>query len=191
MKLLLIIIAILSPLTLIAQKYPTKDWQISTAVLAAPELERENATVIGYDKGGELTVIRQGANDLICLADDPSRKGFSVACYHESLEPFMARGRELKKQGKSSEEIFNIREEEAKAGTLEMPKHALLNVLTGQVNETTKQVEKTHLRYVYYIPFATFESTVLPLALISPGAPWIVDLGTHRVHIMITPPKGK
>jgi hypothetical protein len=168
---LFIIIAILYPLTLLAQEYPTKDWQISTAIMAVPELEHENATVIGCEKGRELTGIRQGANDLICLADDPSGKRFSIACYHESLEPFMSRGRELKKQGKSSEEIFNIREEEAKAGTLEMPKHALLNVLIGQVNEATKQVEKTHLRYVYYIPFATFESTGLPLALISPGAP--------------------
>ena len=191
MKILFIVTAILSPLSLFAQKYPPKDWQIATATLAAPELERENATVIGYDSGGELTVIRQGTNDLICLADDPSRKGFSAACYHKSLEPFMARGRELKKQGKSAEEIFNIREEEAKAGTLEMPEHALLNVLTGQVNEATKEVEKTHLRYVYYIPFATSETTGLPLAPISPGAPWIMNPGTHRAHIMITPPKDK
>jgi hypothetical protein len=191
MKSLLIVTAILSPLSLFAQKYPPKDWQIATATLAAPELERENATVIGYDSGGELTVIRQGTNDLICLADDPSRKGFSAACYHKSLEPFMARGRELKKQGKSAEEIFNIREEEAKAGTLEMPEHALLNVLTGQVNEATKEVEKTHLRYVYYIPFATSETTGLPLSPISPGAPWIMNPGTHRAHIMITPPKDK
>ncbi len=191
MKLLLIVTAILSPLSLFAQKYPPKNWQIATATLAAPELERENATVIGYDGDGELTIIRQGTNDLICLADDPSRKGFSAACYHKSLEPFMARGRELKKQGKSSEEIFNIREEEAKAGTLEMPEHALLSVLTGQVNETTQEVEKTHLRYVYYIPFATSETTGLPLAPISPGAPWIMNPGTHRAHIMITPPKDK
>ena len=90
MKLLLIIIAILSHLTLLAQKYLTKDWQISTAIMAAPELERENATVIGCEKGGELTGIRQGANDLICLADDPNGKRFSIACYHESLEPFLS-----------------------------------------------------------------------------------------------------
>lgn len=191
MKFLLIVFAVLTPLSLTAQKYPPKDWQIATATLAAPELDRENATVLGYESDGKLTVIRQGSNDLICLADDPSRKGFSVACYHKSLEPFMARGRELKTEGKSAEEIFNIREEEAKAGTLEMPEHALLNVLTGQVNETTKEVEKTHLRYVYYIPFATSESTGLPLAPISPGAPWIMNPGTHRAHIMITPPKDK
>ena len=65
--------------------------------MAVPELEHENATVIGCEKGGELTGIRQGANDLICLADDTSGKRISIACYHESLEPFMSRGRELKK----------------------------------------------------------------------------------------------
>ncbi len=103
----------------------------------------------------------------------------------------MALGRELKEQGKSTEEIFSICEEEAKAGTLEMPKNALLNVLMGQVNKTTKEVEKTNLRYVYYIPVATSESTGLPLAPIYLGAPWIMNPSTHRGHIMITPPKGR
>tara|TARA_B100000963_G_C22342644_1_gene543662 strand:+ start:75 stop:491 length:417 start_codon:yes stop_codon:yes gene_type:complete len=138
-----------------------------------------------------LTVIWQGANDFNCLADDPSREGFSVACYHKTLELFMARGRELRKQGKSTEEIFSIREEEAKAGTLKTPQNALLNVPTGQVNKTTKEVEKTNLRYVYYIPVATSKSTGLPLAPIYPGAPWIMNPSTHRGHIMITPPKGR
>jgi len=142
-------------------------------------------------KGSKLTVIRQVANDFNCLADDPSREGFSVACYQKTLELFMALGRELKEQGKSTEEIFSICEEEAKAGTLEMPKNALLNVLMGQVNKTTKEVEKTNLRYVYYIPVATSESTGLPLAPIYLGAPWIMNPSTHRGHIMITPPKGR
>lgn len=159
--------------------------------MSAPEHERENATVLGYESDGQLTIIRQGSNDLLCLADDPARKGFSVACYHESLEPFMARGRQLKKEGKSTEEIFAIRENEAKAGVLEMPDKALLYVMTGQVNETTNEVEKTHLRYVFYIPFATAESTGLPLAPVMPGGPWIMNPGTHRAHVMITPPKDK
>jgi hypothetical protein len=136
-------------------------------------------------------VLREGSNDLICLADDPARKGFSVACYHNSLEPLMVRGRELKAEGKSAKEIFQIREDEAKSGQLEMPEKALLYVLTGQVNEETKAIEKTHLRYVFYIPFATAESTGLPLAPSGPGGPWIMNPGTHRAHIMITPPKNK
>ncbi len=174
-----------------AQTYPSSEWQIATATLSAPEHERDGATVYGYSSEGELTTLREGTNDLICLADDPARRGFSVACYHKSLEPFMARGRELKEAGKSADEIFEIREEEAKSGDLEMPERALLYVLTGQVNETTQEVENTHLRYVFYIPFATAESTGLPLAPPGQGGPWIMNPGTHRAHIMITPPKNK
>jgi hypothetical protein len=191
MKAWFFIIPLLASLSLVAQNYPPKEWQIETAVLAAPEHERDNATVLGYASDGELAILRQGSNDLICLADDPARKGFSVACYHESLEPFMARGRALRKEGKNNKDIFQIREDEVKAGKLEMPDRALLSVTTGEVNEDTKEVENVFTRWVFYIPFATAETTGLPPAPAGPGAPWIMDAGTHRAHIMITPPKNK
>jgi hypothetical protein len=174
-----------------AQNYPSEDWQIATAVLAAPEHEHAKSTVLGYKSDGTFAVLREGTNDLICLADDPARKGFSVACYHDSLESFMSRGRELKKEGKKTKEIFQIREDEVRSGKLSMPERALLNVMTGEVNNETKEIENTFLRWVFYIPFATPESTGLPLAAVVPGAPWIMDAGTHRAHIMITPPKNK
>lgn len=170
-------------------KVPSVYWQITTAVLAAPQLHRDQATVLGYKPDGTLTVLRAGSNDYICLADDPAKKKFSAACYHKSLEPFMARGRALKKEGKTEEEIFNIREEEAKSGQLAMPNKALLAVLNGEINPDTEEIEKQHLRYVFYIPFETSETTGLPLAPASPGGPWIMNPGTHRAHIMITPPK--
>lgn len=191
MRFYISLIALTATVASFAQNYPSEDWQIATAVLAAPEHERENSTVMGYKSDGALAVLRKGTNDLICLADDPARKGFSVACYHNGLESFMARGRELKKEGKKTKEVFQIREDEVKSGKLSMPERALLNVMTGQVNEETKEIENTHLRWVFYIPFATPESTGLPLAAVAPGAPWIMDAGTHRAHIMITPPKNK
>jgi len=46
---------------------------------------------------------------------------------------------------------------------------------------------KGKLRYVIYIPFATPESTGLPLSPEIPGGPWIMDSGTHRAHIMLNP----
>ena len=188
----LALITLFSTATTIAETvYPSESWQIKTAVLAAPELDRDQATVLGFKSDGTLAVLRQGSNDLICLADDPAKKGFSAACYHKTLEPFMARGRKLRLEGKSEVEINQIREDEAKSGKLEMPKQALLSVLTGEVNEATMELEKTHLRYVFYIPFATAETTGLPLAPTTPGGPWIMNPGTHRAHIMITPPKEK
>jgi hypothetical protein len=46
---------------------------------------------------------------------------------------------------------------------------------------------KGTLRYVIYIPFATSESTGLPLKPEIPGGPWLMDAGTHRAHIMLNP----
>jgi hypothetical protein len=105
----------------------------------------------------------------------------------------MARGRELKKEGKSSQEIFDAREQEAKSGKLMMPKMpATLYVYSAgdeDFNVSTGDVQNGYLRYVIYIPYATAESTGLPLKPEFPGQPWIMNPGTHRAHIMINPPK--
>lgn len=171
---------------------PNKEAQLAMAVQAAPEDKREGATVYGYDANGELVLLKEGTNELICLADNPNSKGLNIACYHRDLEPFMARGRALKTEGKSSAEIFNIREEEAKNGKLKMPENpATLHVLSGpdgKYNAEAMRVENANYRYVVYIPFATSESTGLPIRPMVPGGPWIMDPGTHRAHIMISPP---
>ena len=176
-----------------AQRIPDKAVQIKTAVLAAPEDFRKDAKVYGYDASGEWTVLREGSNELICIADDPKAEGFSVSCYHEDLEPFMERGRVLKKEGRNFKQIFDTREEEAKSGDLKMPDApAALYVLTAEkadFDASQGKVDNTYLRYVVYIPWATEESTGLALKPDVPGMPWIMDPGTHRAHIMISPPK--
>ncbi len=164
------------------------EWQIKTAVLAAPPAERDACTVLGYANGAVVT-LRQGTNSYICLADDPKQKGFSVACYHKDLEPFMARGRALARDGKNAKEVFKVREEEVKAGKLPMPDKGMLNVTTGKVDEATGEVTDLYTRYVIYIPYATPQTTGIPLVPVTEGAPWMMDAGTHRAHIMINPPK--
>lgn len=168
---------------------------IATALMAAPEKSREACTVIGYNMAGEFVTLKEGTNEFICLADDPNKDGFSAACYHKSLEPFMARGRELKAEGKSHSEIFNIREEEVKTGKLVMGKAgSTLHIYYGanaQYNPETTKVDGAQYRYVVYMPYATAASTGLPEAPIAPNHPWIMDPGTHRAHIMISPLKGE
>lgn len=168
---------------------PGVDRQIALAVLAAPEEEREACTVLGYDESGEIITLREGTNGLICLADDPASAGFSVACYKAELEPYMRRGRELRKQGLDFQAVFDIREKEVVDGLLPMPDRSILTVLTGELNDGTGELENPYMRYVIYIPFATPESTGIPLKPSSPGGPWIMNPGTHRAHIMINPPK--
>ena len=170
----------------------SKEIQIAGALMAAPEALREGAAVLGYDKKGKLKEIKKGTNNMICVADDPSKEGFNAAAYHKDLEPFMARGRELRAEGKSNEEVFKIREEEVKSGKLKIPNNTTLHILSGKdayYDEEKKEVVNGSYRWVVYIPYATAESTGLPLAAPGPGAPWLMDPGTHRAHIMITPPR--
>ena len=166
--------------------------QIKTAVLAAPADKQAGAAVYGYSDKNEYVLLRKGTNEFICLADDPAQKGLSVSCYHRDLEPFMKRGRELKQEGKKPKEIQDIREQETKDKKLTMPKNpSSLFVYTAKdenYNPTTGDVKDGYLRSVVYIPYATAESTGLPLKPEAPGMPWIMDPGTHRAHIMINPP---
>ena len=173
----------------ISQKTPPKEWQIKTALMAVPSDYKEGAKVYGYGPDGKFMTLREGTNDYIALASDPKREKFSTAAYHKELEPFMARGRQLRTEGKDGKAIFDIRENEVKAGKLKMPDKATLCVFAGEVNEETMEVENPYVRYVFYIPFATGETTGLPTTPTPPGHAWLMDPGTHRAHIMITPPK--
>ena len=175
-------------------KIPTPEVQIKNALLAAPSDKREGAAVYGYSATKEFILLRKGSNEFICLADDPEQPGFSVACYHRDLEPFMKRGRDMKKQGKPVGEIFDIREKEVKDRKLAMPKQPASLFIYSAVKENydsaTGVVKNGFMRSVIYIPYATAESTGLPLKPEAPGMPWIMHPGTHGAHIMINPPKG-
>ncbi|MBK5271907.1 MAG: hypothetical protein JJE22_12920, partial [Bacteroidia bacterium] len=150
-----------------------------------------SCTVYGYSSDTELIVLRKGSNELISLADDPRQPDFSVACYVKELEPFMQRGRELRKQGIKDQELFDERGKEVAAGTLQMPKQpAALYVYTAKEKDfdpSTGEVKNGYLRYVIYIPYATAASTGLPEKPSADGMPWIMNPGTYRAHIMINP----
>lgn len=170
---------------------PSAAIQIKSALLAAPREKRDSCTVYGYSPDKQFILLRQGTNELICLADNPDEPGFSVACYVKDLEPFMQRGRDLRKQGIKDDSLFNEREKEVKAGTLQMPKQpAALYVYSAkeeEFNPATGEVKNGYLRYVIYIPYATVASTGLPENPSADGMPWIMNAGTHSAHIMINP----
>ena len=168
----------------------TDEALIATALMAAPEENRANSKVIGYNMKGEFVTFREGSNEFIVLVDNSKQNGFNAACYHKDLEPFMARGRTLKAEGKNRQEVFDIRETEAKSGKLPIPTGATLHIYYGaktRYNPATSEVEDARLRYVVYMPWATSASTGLPKRPAAPNHPWIMDPGTHRAHIMISP----
>jgi hypothetical protein len=164
--------------------------QIAAAVLAAPADRRAAAGVLGYDDKGALVTLREGTNDQICLADNPKDTGFSVACYHKDLEPFMARGRAMAVEGVKAADREDLRHKEIAAGTLKMPREPRsLCVISGTgFDAASGKIAEAYTRWVVYTPFATPESTGLSQTPV-PGGPWLMYPGKGTAHIMINPPR--
>ena len=192
MKLSFLILFTLGTLSGFSQsKILSPEIQIKTALLAAPEMYKDGATVLGYDQDGKLSTIREGDNGLVCLADDPNKEGIHVSCYSSELEQFMARGRELAEGGLSNEQKQEVRKAEIDDDMLSMPQDpAMVYVVAGEekdYNPKTGELLNSKIRYVLYKPYMTGESTGLPTKPQAPGMPWLMDADTHRSHIMITP----
>lgn len=173
-----------------AAEIPPPDVQIAGAVLAAPAELRAGAAVLGFDPQGKRVQIREGSNEMVCLASDPAKKTFEVDCYHKDLEPFMARGRALLGEKITGAERNKLRAQEVIDGKLPLPREPrTLYVLTGTgFDAAAGKVENSYLRWVIYVPFATPQSIGLSTKA-SDSAPWLMLPGTAGAHIMISPPK--
>ena len=184
-----LMVGMMAPVVGCEAQVPNPELQIAGAVQALPDELRDGASVLGYDTSGQLVSVREGTGDMICLADDPNQEGFRVACYHQSLEPYMARGRELRAEGMGGESIM-VRHKEANEGTLAMPAEPAMvyNLWGASFDLETGTVSESGTLYAVYIPNATAESTGLPTSAVGPGVPWIMRPGTPSAHIMISGP---
>lgn len=173
---------------LMAQHLPPER-QIAEAVTPLPQAMHAGATVLGYLAADSLVVLRRGANDMICLADDPRDDRWHVACYHRELEPFMARGRQLRAQGITSlAEINDRRRAEIEAGTLPMPAQPRALYQLGGPQDSfdpaTGDTGTARALDVVYLPYATEASTGLSTAP-SRERPWLMFPGEPWAHLMI------
>ena len=137
-------------------------------------------------------MLRPGTNEMVCIADDSSGKRFHVACYHKSLEPFMARGRELHGLKKSKEAVDSIRLSDVKRGRYAMPsKPAALYQYFAErdsVNLAAGSVSGAQHLYVIYMPYATYQTTGITENPVD-GGPWVMNPGKPWAHIMVAPQK--
>lgn len=168
---------------------PSAEEQITQAVLPLPNDLRASATVLGYAADGKFVTLRSGTGGMTCLANNPQSPRFHVACYHKSMEPFMARGRELRTQGVQGDQVDTVRFREAREGKIKLPTQpSVLYSLTGAkdaYDPATKTAKGTPL-FVVYIPYATSETTGLS-AVPQRGTPWVMNAGTPKAHIMFVP----
>ena len=197
MRLVLPLALALAPAATFAQVQPqssgapllSAEQQIVSAVLPVPAEFRATATVLGYGADRKLTTIRKGTGPFTCLASDPALERFHVACYHNSLEAFMARGRDLRAKGITElEKVDSVRFAEVKSGALQMPRSgaALYSLTGGRFDPAKGTAEGARPLFVIYVPNATPESIGLS-ASPSGSAPWLMFPGTPKAHVMFTP----
>lgn len=166
---------------------PSAAQQIAAAVLPLPADMRDGATVMGYREPGKLVVLREGRNGMHCLALYVTRPDFHVACYHKGLEPFMARGRELRAQGVAGTAVDSVRFAEIKSGKLKLPVQGALHTITAKkegFDPRSNKVTGGSLLSVLYIPYATPESIGISAQPREDG-PWLMFPGTAKAHVMI------
>jgi hypothetical protein len=167
---------------------PSSAEQIAGAVLPLPADLRTTATVLGYGADGKMTLLRKGTGEMTCLASDPRQKEFHAACYHNDMEPFMARGRALRASGVTGGQVDTVRFKEVKQGKIKLPKapSALSQVFGESYDPAKNEVIKPQTLYVIYIPYATGKSTGLAERPFG-KAPWVMFPGTPKAHLMFTP----
>lgn len=180
------LLALLAAPVAVPAQTPVAD-QITGAVLPLPKEMRDGAGVMGYKSAGKLELLRASKNGMLCLADDPAEDKFHTSCYADTMEPFMARGRELRASGTTGAKVDTARFAEVKAGKLKMPTQpaALYQVFADDFDAKTGQVKNGRQLFVVYVPFATPQSTGLSA---SPSAtqPWLMLPGTPKAHIMFS-----
>jgi len=168
----------------------TTDQHIAAAVLPLPEGLRANAAVFTW-KAQKLVQLRAGTNSMMCLAEDPMRKNFHVACYHRDLEPFMAAGRERTANGLARGAVDSARLADIKSGKWAMPSRptALYELFApeGAYDPATGVLSGGSPVYVLYTPYATEASLGVVLDGLKGGQPWLMNPGEPWAHLMITP----
>ncbi len=153
---------------------------VALAVSMLNEGDRGSAKVI-QDQGGEWVTLRDGSGAFVCIADTPGDDSFRATCYHKSLDPYMARGRELAAQGVERGENISTRVAEIASGKIKMPTMGTL-IQVNAPGDWSGDAAAANRRTVLYVPGATAEEVGLPTG--RSDGPWF--MASPVAHIMIS-----
>ncbi|MDC0069035.1 hypothetical protein OAL10_09630 [Gammaproteobacteria bacterium] len=149
---------------------------IKHAVMPLPPSLQADATVVFVNTSGEKKFLRKGSNNMMCRADDPT-PGFSVICYHESLDSYWSLASsdaaEDSPEGKRSFLLKAVRE-----GRVNPTRGGILYLLRGAAIHNALPMS------VVFIPNLNSKTTGLA-NVPNPHQPWLMWEGTAISHIMI------
>jgi hypothetical protein len=164
---------------------------IAAGTLPLPEHLRAGATVVTQTNGGASTVLKKGANGMVCT-NASTRDTYSAYCFSEPVFALFQRAAELSKQlsvPDTSKPVTDAVEKEIKGGKLALPREttvgfALSGPMTGYNPATNTVTGYIKSWQMIMVPFATGKTLDLPEQS-SKGMPWVMAAGTWMAHIMV------
>lgn len=157
----------------------TPEQQIEESLSALPESLRDDVRVEGFDESGNPVTLREGTSHIICHADDPNVRSWTVTCFPKSLEAFVTRSEALTKAGEDTPARIKTLEAEIESGAIAMPAVGALYVRSGNSVDIASAV------VILHVPNATPQTTGLP-TLPTRGSPWLAEAGTAMANIRIS-----
>ena len=178
MLLMFLSVTIAGPAQLLADGHGKDEIEtlIRQATMPLPPSLQAGAAVVSVSASGEKKVLREGANNIMCRADDPA-PGFSVVCYHKSLDNYW---------NLASSSAAGDSPVDAKDFLLKAVSEGRLNPTRGGILYTLRgaRVENAVPMSVVFIPNLSSETTGLANEP-NPRQPWLMWEGTAISHIMI------
>jgi hypothetical protein len=138
-----------------AERAPNNEaMAIEGALLSAPEVMREAATVILEVPGQDRITLRNGKNDIICRANT-LKAGFNTYCYPKALDKFWTRYEQLGAEGKSNIQIRDALTLAVKSGEIVMTPGLTTYTMSGDSQQSSLPL------MAVFLPNATAQSTGL------------------------------
>ena len=156
---------------------------IEGATQPLPADLRSQATILSVKESGSFNTLHTGKNGYFCIADKQRDDRLSVECHPQSLRQYLERKqilvREYNKSARDS--ILTL---ELQSGEWDIPTGALSYFISGAINTQTRVPDSVWVWSEIAVPFATSETTGLPIENMGP-VPWLMNDGKLSAHIMI------
>lgn len=156
---------------------------VDKALIAAPNSQRDQATVIKWKPDFTYDTLRKGTNRLVCYDRSglPLQQPFSVQCTSLSNVDRVAQNLRAQALGDRDKSEAMLKEAEQN-GTRVKPEYGSMWYSVAGPSQAQARPHHTMVA----VPGATTQSTGLPENPRQGGA-WIMNAGTSTAHIM-TPP---
>ena len=143
-----------------------------------PPRAQADATVISFDEGGSVSVMRQGSNGLMCW-DDSTMERFSATCTSEANRARVEQNHAFNFSGGTEDEIQALFDAAARDGSRAVSEFGTMYYHLDGADQASA---RSHISVV--VPFGTSESLGMPDTRHADRV-WIMDAGTSTAHLMV------